>query len=366
MQIPLVNLDAQYRSIQPDIDAALQRVLDNSSFILGNEVTLFEKAFGNYIGTAGVVGVASGTAALHLALVACGVGLGDEVITTAHTFFATSEAISHAGAKPVFGDIDPTTFNLDANSVERAITSRTKAIVPVHLYGQTADLDPLFEIARRHNLWLIEDAAQAHGAEYQGRRCGSIGHLGCFSFYPGKNLGAYGDAGAVTGNDEELLSRVRKLRDHGRSSKYEHDEVGFAERLDALQAAVLAAKLPHLEEWTEARRRHAQMYDELLKDSPVVTPAEAHGSRHVYHLYVVRTPQRNDLIAHLKSRGISAGIHYPVPLHRQPAYQNSGYAQTALPETERASQEVLSLPMYPELTDKEIHYVVENIREFFE
>ena len=364
MQIPLVDLKAQYASIKPGVDAAIRRVVDNTSFILGKEVVDFEDAFAQYVGTEGAVGVASGTAALHLALLACGIGSGDEVITTSHTFFATAEAISQTGAHPVFVDIDLRTYNLDPSRVEDATTSRTKAILPVHLYGQPAQMDALSDIAERHDLWLIEDAAQAHGAEYNGRRCGSIGHLACFSFYPGKNLGAYGDAGMVTGNDEQLLARVRRLRNHGRTSKYEHQEMGWGERIDALQAAILGAKLPHLEDWTEARRAHAHRYTELLADCEVVTPHEAPDVRHVYHLYVIRTPRRDDVLAHLKAKGISAGIHYPLPLHRQPAYLKQGYGDVHLLATERVAAEVLSLPMYPELTENQIAYVVETVKEF--
>jgi dTDP-4-amino-4,6-dideoxygalactose transaminase len=363
MNIPLVDLKAQYAGIKPEIDAAIERVVNNTSFIMGKEVTEFEQKFASYVEAQAAVGVASGTAALHLSLLACGVGPGDEVITTAHTFMATSEPISQIGAKPVFVDIDPDTYNIDANLVEQAITPRTKAIIPVHLYGQPAQLDDLLEVARRHNLSLIEDAAQAHGAEYKGRRCGSIGDLACFSFYPGKNLGAYGDAGAVTGNNEELLARVRKLRDHGRTSKYEHDEIGFGERLDGLQAAILGAKLPHLEAWTEARRSHAKLYNELLADCDVVTPYELEEARHVYHLYVIRTPRRDKVLAHLKSKGVDAGIHYPVPLHRQPAYLKQGYGDLSLPLTEQASAEVLSLPLFPELTYEQIAYVAEAVKE---
>jgi dTDP-4-amino-4,6-dideoxygalactose transaminase len=363
MQVPLVDLKAQYATIKPEIDAAIQRVVDNSSFILGQEVTDFEETFAQYVGAAGAVGVASGTAALYLAFQACGIGPGDEVITTAHTFIATSEAISQTGATPVFVDIDPQTYNIDPNRVLEAITPRTKALLPVHLYGQPAPLEPLEEIARGHKLWLIEDAAQAHGAEYHEQRCGSIGDLACFSFYPGKNLGAYGDAGAVTGNDPSLLERVRKLRDHGRTSKYEHEEIGFGERLDALQAAILRAKLPHLESWTEARRRNARMYDEMLADCEVLRPYESPDSRHVWHLYVIRSQKRDAVLAHLKQKGIGAAIHYPVPLHRQPAYLKRGYGQLCLPKTEAAATEVLSLPMYPELSTEQINYVVEAVKE---
>jgi dTDP-4-amino-4,6-dideoxygalactose transaminase len=364
MQVPLVDLKAQYVSIKPEIDAAIQRVVDNTSFILGKEVTDFEEAFAQYVGATGAVGVASGTAALQLALLVCGVGPGDEVITTAHTFFATSEAISQTGARPVFADIDLRTYTMDPNSVEDVITSRTKAILPVHLYGQPAQMQPLLDIAQRHDLRLIEDAAQAHGAEYRGQRCGAIGHLACFSFYPGKNLGAYGDAGIVTGNDEELLDKVRRLRNHGRTSKYEHQEIGWGERMDALQAAILGAKLPHLEDWTEARRGHARRYTELLADCEVVTPYEAPDVRHVYHLYVIRTPRRDDVLAHLRAKGIGAGVHYPIPLHRQPAYLKEGYEDIHLPITEQVAAEVLSLPMYAELTDDQIAYVTEAVKEF--
>lgn len=363
--IPLVDLKAQYLSIRAEIDAAIQRVLNHTHFILGEEVEAFEAAFAKYVGANGAVGVASGTAALFLALKACDVGPGDEVITTAHTFIATAEAISQTGARPVFVDIDPATYTLDPALVEQAITPRTKAILPVHLYGQPADMDPLLRVAQRHNLRVIEDAAQAHGAEYRGRRCGSIGDLACFSFYPGKNLGAYGDAGAVTGNDRSLLERVRKLRDHGRTTKYEHEEIGFGERLDALQAAILRVKLGHLDEWTVSRRRWARTYSELLSGLPLVPPLEAPDRKHVYHLYVIRVPsKRDDLLTFLKQRGIGAGIHYPVPLQRQPAYARLGYGEMTLAETEKVASEVLSLPLYPELTEDQVAIVTDAIREW--
>lgn len=364
MQVALVDLAAQYQSIKPEIDEAIQRILDNTSFIMGHEVQAFEEAFATHVEAAGAVGVSSGTAAIELSLRALGIGAGDEVITSAHTFIATAEAITNAGARPVFADIDPVTFNIDPNQVETLITDRTRAILPVHLYGQPADLTSLMEIATRRGLWLIEDAAQAHGAEVDGRRCGSIGHLSCFSFYPGKNLGAYGDAGAVTGNDTQLLDRIRRSRDHGRTTKYEHVEVGFAERIDALQAAILGAKLPHLEAWTEGRRSHARRYTDLLAGADVTTPVEAPGLRHVYHLYVLRSARRDELLAHLKANGVAAGIHYPIPLHRQPAYAKQGYDGVSLPETERAAAEVISLPMYPELTDDQLTQVADAVRSF--
>lgn len=362
--IPLVDLHAQYRAIRPQVEAALQRVLERATFILGPEVDRFEQAFARYVGATGAVGVASGTAALHLALVACGIGPGDEVITTAFTFVATAETISHTGARPVFVDIDPRTYNIDPARVEAAVTPRTRAIVAVHLYGQPAAMDALGDIARRHGLWLIEDAAQAHGAAYRGQRCGSLGHLACFSFYPAKNLGAYGDAGAVTGNDAALLATVRQLRDHGRTSKYRHEELGYGARLDAVQAAVLGVKLAYLDEWNAARRRQAQRYTELLAESGVVPPWEAPEGQHVYHLYVVRTPRRDALLAHLRAQGIEAGVHYPLPLHRQPVYLKRGYGEVVLPEAERAAAEVLSLPLYPELTPAQVGYVVERVKEF--
>jgi dTDP-4-amino-4,6-dideoxygalactose transaminase len=373
--IPLVDLKAQYASIKSEIDIAIQGVIERGDFIQGMAVREFETAFARYCNTQYAVGAGSGTGALRLALEACGISSGDEVITVAHTFFATAEAISQVGARPVFVDIHPKTYTMDPNQVEDEIKRRksnnrsiegrgVRAIVPVHLYGQPADVDALTDIAQRYGLWLIEDAAQAHGAEYRGQRCGSIGHLACFSFYPGKNLGAYGDAGMVTGNDETLMAKVRLLRDHGRTSKYEHQEVGWGERLDTLQAAILKAKLPHLERWTEARRAHARRYTELLASYDVITPYEAPYIRHVYHLYVIRTSQRDGLLAHLKAKGIDAGIHYPIPLHRQPAYLKKGYDGVHLPFTERAAAEVLSLPMYAELTEDQIICIVESMREF--
>jgi len=363
IQVPFVDLKAQYAGIKPEIDAAIQRVVDGAGFILGEEVSLFEQTLAVTAGAKDAVGVSSGTGALLLALLAVGVSPGDEVITTAHTFIATAEAVSRIGARPVFVDIDPQTYNIDPDKVESAITDRTRVILPVHLYGQPAELNPLRDIATRHGLVLIEDAAQAIAAEYDGKRCGSIGDLACFSFYPSKNLGAYGDAGAVTGNDETLLARVRKLRDHGRTSKYEHDELGFGQRIDALQAAILGAKLPHLEAWTEARRSHARLYNELLSGAGVETPFEADNVRHVYHLYVVRTTRRDHLLAQLKAKGIDAGIHYPIPVHRQPVYLKLGYGDVSLPITEKTAAEILSLPMYPELRREQIEYVAQAVRE---
>lgn len=357
-RIPLVDLKAQYRALQPDIDAAIARVIDSATFILGPEVSAFEMAFAAYCGAQHGVGVSSGTAALELVLRGLGIGPGDEVITTAHTFIATAEAISATGAAPVFADIDPLTYNLDPTAAEAAITPRTRAILPVHLYGQPADMDALAAIARRHGLKLVEDAAQAHGASYRGRRVGTLGDAACFSFYPGKNLGCYGDGGAVITNDDALAARVRKLRDHGRTSKYVHDEVGFGHRLDALQAAILSAKLPHLDAANAARRRLAGRYTRLLAGSGLVLPHEPPDVQPVYHLYVVRTPRRDEVLARLHDQGIGAIVHYPLPLHLQPAYAFLGYPPGALPHAETAAAEVLSLPLYPELTDAQQDQVI--------
>ena len=323
----------------------------------------FEQAFAAAVGAQGAVGVGSGTAALSLGLLSLGVGPGDEVITSSHFFIDTVEAVIRTGAKPVFVDIDERTYNLDPGKVAAAITPRTKVLMPVHLYGQPADLKPLRELATRHHLWLVEDAAQAHLAEYEGKRCGSIGDVAAFSFYPGKNLGAYGDAGAVTSNDEALLAKIRQLRDHGSKPKYEHEVFGYGERIDSLQAAILRAKLPHLEAWTEARRSHARTYNELLAGAGVITPVEAPNVRHVYHLYVIRVPRRDAMLAHLKSKGIDAGVHYPLPVHRQSAYLKQGYGEISLPVTEQVADEIISLPMYPELTGEQIEYVAHTVRE---
>jgi dTDP-4-amino-4,6-dideoxygalactose transaminase len=362
--IPLVDLQAQYDGLRAEIDNAIQRVIDNSSFIMGPEVQDFEAAFARYLGVSEAVGVASGSAALQLALLACGIGPGDEVITTPHTFFATAEAISQVGATPVFADIQADTYNLDPELVENAITSRTRAIIPVHLYGQTADMHEIMAVARRHRLKVIEDAAQAHGATHYGRRAGGIGDLACFSFFPSKNLGCYGDGGMVTTADPELAARVRRLRDHGRTGKYEHAEVGWAARLDGLQAAILGAKLPHLDECNDARRAAATRYNALLAGSDVIIPAERAYNCHVYYCYVIRTPKRDELFYELGARGIGAGIHYPIPLHLQPAYKPLGLLPGAFPVSEAAADSVLSLPMYPEITPEQQSVVASAIKAF--
>jgi len=355
--IPFVDLKSQYRSVKEEIDQAVARVLDSGQFVLGPEVAAFEEEFAAYCGARHAVAVNSGTSALHLALLAAGVGPGDEVITVSFTFVATVAAIHYAGASPAFVDIEPRSFTMDVTQLEAAITERTKAIIPVHLYGQPADMDPIMEIARRRQLVVIEDAAQAHGAEYKGRRAGSIGHLGCFSFYPGKNLGAYGEGGMVLTGTPEYARAVRMLRDWGQERKYHHTLRGYNYRMEALQAAVLRVKLRHLERWTESRRRCAALYDELLADSEVRTPVALPDRRHVYHVYAVRADERDALQESLHGRGIQTGIHYPVPVHLQEAYADPACGPGDLPHTEQAAREVLSLPMYPELSDDQIEAV---------
>jgi dTDP-4-amino-4,6-dideoxygalactose transaminase len=348
--IPFVDLKAQYLSIKADVDAAIQRVLDSCQFTLGAEVEAFEREFASYCGSAHGIGVNTGTSALHLALLAAGVGPGDEVVTVPFTFVATASAIDYTGATPVFVDIDPRRYTMDPQAVEAALTPRTRAIVPVHLYGQPADMDPIMEIARRHRLVVVEDACQAHGAEYKGRRVGSIGDLGCFSFYPGKNLGAYGEGGMVVTDDPERARTIRMLRDWGAEKKYQHVLKGFNFRLEGIQGAVLRVKLPHLERWTDARRVAAARYDALFAGRGVAAPWAAPDSRHVHHLYVVRSAQRQAWQDVLAAQGIQTGIHYPTPVHLLPAFADLGHRAGAFPHAEWAAAEVLSLPMFPELT----------------
>jgi dTDP-4-amino-4,6-dideoxygalactose transaminase len=363
--IPLMDLKAQYRSLQPEIDLAIARVLEHTQFIHGPEVRSFEMAFAAACGARHAIGVASGTAAIHLALVALGIGPGDEVITSAHTFIASAEPILQVGARPVFVDVEAGTGNLDPARLEGAITPRTRALLPVHLYGQPADMPAILEVATRHGLVVVEDAAQAHGAQCCGRHVGLWGQAGTFSFYPGKNLGAYGDAGAIITGDDELAARLRMLRDHGRSEKYLHATHGYGERLDALQAAILAAKLPRLEAWNERRREIAEHYRHALAGLPLGLPPERDGTRHVYHQFPVYTQQRDALQAHLKEAGVGTGIHYPVPLHLQPALAHLGYRQGDLPVTEELANTELSLPVYPELTAEQIETIVGAVRSFF-
>lgn len=364
MAIPLVNLRRQYEGIKGEIREAMTRIVENSAFILGEEVKQFEDEFASFCGARYAIGVSSGTAALHLALLAAGVGEGDEVITVPYTFTATTEAISYVGARTVFVDIDPEDYNIDVSRVEEKITERTKTILPVHLYGHPVDMEPILAMADRHGLKVVEDAAQAHGAEYRGRKVGAIGTVGCFSFYPAKNLGAYGDGGMVVTNDEEIADKVRLLRDHGRRGKYEHLVKGYNYRLDALQAAILRVKLKSLSSWNENRRELAKLYNELLAGTGVITPIEREYAKHVYHLYVIRVKDREGLQKWLKSRGIATGAHYPLPLHFQKAYEHLGYKRGDFPAAEKCSQEVISLPMFPELTREEIEEVSGAIKAF--
>jgi dTDP-4-amino-4,6-dideoxygalactose transaminase len=364
--LPLVDLKRQYATIKPEIQQAMDAVLEQTDFIMGHAVSEFETQFAAFCGAKYAIGVASGTAAIQLVLHALGIGPGDEVITVGHTFIASAEPIISMGAKPVFVDVEPEYFTLDPAKLEAAITAHTKAIMPVHLYGQPADLAPIQEIAARHHIPIIEDAAQAHGAFYQGQKIGAISTATCFSFYPGKNLGAYGDAGAITTNDDQLAARVRRLRNHGRKDKYEHLEPGYGERIDTLQAAILQVKLPHLADWNERRRHWAAYYDEALANLPELKlPSVRTGCEHVYHLYVVRHPRRDMLMEHLKNAGIQTGVHYPIPLHLQPAFKNMGLKRGDFPVTEALADSVLSLPIFPEMTEAEASRVSEAIHQFF-
>ena len=366
MNVPLVDLKAQYAPLKDEILERIAKVLDGMGLFLGENVQALEKEFAAFCGARHGIGVSDGTAGIQLILRGLDIGPGDEVITVSHTFIATGEAIALAGATPVFVDIDPATYLMDVSQVEAKITPRTKAILPVHLYGQTVDMDPLLVIAVRHGLKVIEDACQAHGAEYGGRRAGSLGDAAAFSFYFSKNLGAYGEGGFITTNDDELAHRLRMLRDHGSERRYYHDMIGFNGRLDEIQAAVLRAKLPHLDSWNEQRRTHAALYSELLKDTPVITPVAAPRNLPVYHLYVIRAPERDALQAWLKEREVGAGIHYPVPIHLQRAFEHLGCRPGDLPITEQATPEILSLPMYAELTDEQIRYVADALKAFYD
>jgi dTDP-4-amino-4,6-dideoxygalactose transaminase len=365
MKVPFLDLGAQYASIHNEIGAALRQVLDSAAFAGGPFVEKFEKEFASFCQCRFAAGVSSGTAALWMALLAIGIGRGDEVITVPNTFIATCEAISFCGAKPVFVDIDERTYNMNPDLIEGAITARTKAIIPVHLYGQMADMRRIMEIARAHRLFVIEDACQAHGAEYQGRRAGSIGDLGCFSFYPGKNLGAYGEAGAVLTNDGELAEKLRMFRDHGQAKKYYHSMIGWNGRMDGLQGAVLSVKLKYLAAWNEARRRNAQLYNKLLENvDGLIAPIEADYGMHIYHIYAIRTQNRDAFISTLAQKGISCGIHYPVPIHLQKAYRFLGYQQGSLPIAEKSAEQLVSLPMFAELRQEQIERVCQEIRSF--
>lgn len=362
-KIPLLDLRAEYAEIKDAVDVSIRRVVESARFILGEEVVSFEQDFAAFCHANHAIGVGSGTDALYVALKTCGVGAGDEVITTPMTFIATSEAISLCGAKPVFVDVDVNTHNIDPTELESAITPRTKVILPVHIHGYPADMDPILEIARKYKLMVIEDAAQAQGAEYKGRRVGTLADLSCFSFYPGKNLGAYGDAGAITTNNPDLATKARLLRDHGRTSKYEHQVVSFNWRIDALQAAILHAKLPHLESWNRRRHEIALRYNQLLVNSSAQLPVISEEYGAVWHHYAINVKDRDVIQEKLKAKGIETGIHYPIPLHLQPAYKFLEYELGEFPSSEVVAQTTLSLPIYPALTDSQVDFIAKALIE---
>ena len=363
--VPYLDLKAQLRPLRAEIDAAIARNLDNCSFCLGPDVVQFEKDFAKFIGAEHCVAFNSGTSALHVAMLLLNIGRGDEVITTPCTFVATSWAISYVGATPVYVDVEDATFNLDPKLVEKAITPRTKAIMPVHLYGQPFDIDPILAICKKHNLPLVEDTAQAHGAKYKGKVVGTFGEMSCFSFYPGKNLGAAGEGGALVTNNAAFAARARSLREHGSTVRYYHDEVGFNYRMEGIQGAVLGVKLKHLDSWTAGRRRVAKRYAELLKDTPLQLPVDPANCEGAWHLYVVRHPKREELKKHLEANGVGCALHYPLPLHLQKCYAHLGHKNGDFPVTEKAARECLSLPIFPELTDEQIQRVAVVIKDFF-
>lgn len=359
MKVPFVDLKAQHAAIKKDVESAITDVIGDTAFVGGKYVEQFEEDYASFCGTKHSVGVSSGTAALQLALLAMGVGPGDEVITAANTFIATAEAISHTGATPVFVDMDPVTYNIDVAGIEKAITDKTRVLVPVHLYGQPADMDRVLEIAGRHNLLVLEDAAQAQGARYKGKRCGSFGHAAAFSFYPAKNLGAYGDGGAIATDDAGYVDTIRLYMNHGRRSAHDHAVIGFNERLDGLQAAILVAKLRALDEWNGMRRDAAARYDELLAGLNVETPVAMEGVEHIYHLYVVRVKDRDGVRSALGDRDVASGIHYPVPVHLLDAYKGLGLGKGSFPVAEQAANEILSLPVFPHISAEQQQYVAE-------
>jgi dTDP-4-amino-4,6-dideoxygalactose transaminase len=363
MNVPFVDLRKQHEPIDAELIQVFQRVLRQSSFILGPEVGNFEKAFAAYLASNECIAVNSGTSALQLVLQALEIGPGDEVITVPNTFIATAEAISAVGARPVFVDVDPVSYTIDPALVERAITSRTRALLPVHLYGQPADMDALLEIAGRHNIQVVEDACQAHGAEYKGRKAGTMGIAGCFSFYPSKNLGCLGEGGAVVTSDPKLAEKIRLLRDHGSIRKYEHSFPAYNFRLEGLQGGLLAVKLKYLDQWNERRRLRAQHYDGLLSGTAVTAPAEMPYAKHVYHLYVVQVENRDGIRQQLSAKRIDCGLHYPIPLHLQQAYANLGHKAGDFPVTEQAARRILSLPMYPDLTNEQVEAVASALIE---
>jgi len=366
MNVPFLDLKAQYKTIKDEVLPAINEVIENTAFAGGPYVAKFEQAFADFCGVKHCIGVGNGTDALWLSLVALGIGHGDEVITTPNTFIATAEAISLAGAIPIFVDIEEKTHNMNPALLANAITKKTKAIIPVHLFGQPADMDPILEIAKKHGLKVVEDACQAHGAEYKGRKAGSMGNTGCFSFYPGKNLGAYGEGGAVVTNDDALAANMRMFRDHGQAKKYYHGIIGWNARLDGIQGAVLSVKLKHLADWNDARRKHANRYSELLASvKDIIVPAEMDYAKHVYHIYALRSPERDKLMAYLAEKGVSCGIHYPVPVHLQDAYGFLKYREGSFPIAEKCASQYLSLPMFAELTDEQVAYVAQQIKGYY-
>ena len=364
MNVPLLDLKRQYRTIKNEIDEAIAEVVESQYFRLGPNVEAFEKAIADYCGTKRAVGVASGTDAILLALMAVGVGRDDEVITTPYTFFATAGAVTRVGAIPVFVDIDPTTYNIDPSRLEAAITDKTKAIVPVHLYGQCADMDAILEVADRRGIAVVEDAAQAIGSEYKGRRAGSLGAAGCFSFFPSKNLGGYGDGGMITTDSDEMADLLVSLREHGQTETYHHWTIGTNSRLDALQAAVLLVKLKHLDKWSDGRSANADYYDSRFRGTRVKPPLREEWNRHIYNQCIIRVPDRDSLLTHLRESGIGCAVYYPLPLHLQECFRPLGYGEGDMPESERAARETLSIPVFSLLTDEEREHVADTILEF--
>jgi dTDP-4-amino-4,6-dideoxygalactose transaminase len=364
MAVPFVDLKAQHRTIRDEIEAAIHDVIENTAFVLGPAVERFEAQFAEYLGVGHVVGTNSGTTALQLSLLSLDIGPGDEVILPAHTFIATAEAVSHVGARPVLVDVLPDTGNLDPSRLSAAVSARTRAIVPVHLYGQPADMSPILAFANARGIAVVEDACQAHGARYHGQRVGTFGVMACFSFYPAKNLGAYGEGGAVATDDAKLAARIRRLRDHGQLERYHHAEVGFNARMEGIQGAVLSVKLRRLDDWNQARREHAAYYSAHLPEASVRTPCECDGCESVYHLYVVRAEARDGLRSHLTARGIQTGLHYPVPIHLQAAYAQLGYRDGDFRAAEVWAREGLSLPMYAELTRAQLDEVIQGVKSF--
>jgi dTDP-4-amino-4,6-dideoxygalactose transaminase len=366
MNVPFLDLKAQFPKIRSEIEKRFSNIIDNTAFVCGKGVQEFEESFSKLHGVEYTVGLSSGTDGNHVALLCCDIGKGDEVIVPVNTFIATAEAISHSGAIPVFVDVDEKTYNINIDRIEERITPNTKVVNPVHLFGHSADLDPIKEIAQKNNLFIVEDAAQAHLAEYHNERVGGIGRIASWSFYPGKNLGAWGEAGAITTNDEEIYLKAKKMRDHGSGKKYHHDIIGHNYRMSEFQAAVLNVKMRYIEDWTEKRRKNAEEYNERLADiEQVVTPSESDNVKHVYHLYVIRAENRNELQNFLKENGVGTGLHYPIPLHLTQAYAHLGYQKSDFPVAEKLADAILSLPMYPELTEEQIEYVCEKIKAYY-